>query len=168
MLVRHGSVFQIQNPWSTSLYGAVWQQSIPRDIVLGCTIGEAYTQGLSHVGNLYLGESNDDENSPQLWWDNSQNIVCYGDPNLKLFVPNTEYSDSNYWTENDVVSLTYNKNYNVNGHTPFGATEYPHAKSPKSFFEKYLSIMLLIIIVILIIISFIVYFLRKRRGKNEK
>ncbi|RLF40715.1 MAG: hypothetical protein DRN18_04540, partial [Thermoplasmata archaeon] len=44
-LIRHGSVFQVQDPWPTSWYGAVWRETIPRDIALGYTVGEAFTRG---------------------------------------------------------------------------------------------------------------------------
>lgn len=164
MLIRHGTVFQIQNPWSTSQYGSVWQQSIPRDIALGNTVGEAYTKGLSHVGNLYLGGINGDTSSRQLWWDNSQSIVYFGDPDLRVFVPSAEYGTDNYWQEKDVKTLRYNKDCDIAGHAPFGATKYPNAKQPESFFEKYAA-MLLMIALILIIIVFVIYFY-KRRGKQ--
>ncbi len=166
MLIRHGTAFQIQNPFSTSQYGAVWQQSIPRDIALGDTIGEAYTKGLSHVGNLYLGGSNGDGSEPQLFWDNSQNIICYGDPNLRMFVPSQDYSNENYWTESDVEIREYGNDFDVSGHTPFGAKNYPNARQPKSFIEKYAGILILTLFVIIAMIAILYY--NNRRKTNGK
>jgi hypothetical protein len=60
-MVRHGSVFQVIDPWSTSTYGSYWIQTIPRDIILGDTVGEAYMKGIKHVGILYTGD-------PPQWW----------------------------------------------------------------------------------------------------
>ena len=125
-LIRHGSVFQVQDPWPTSWYGAIWRQSIPRDIILGHTVGEAYTRGISHVGILYLGGGKNDE--PQWWWDTFENVVYFGDPNLRMFVPSTEYSDANHWKLEDVQPLRYDTKFDVNGHMPFGATSYPNAR----------------------------------------
>jgi len=34
-LVRHGSPYQIMDPWTTSWYSSAWIQSIPRDLALG-------------------------------------------------------------------------------------------------------------------------------------
>ena len=161
MLIRHGSVFQVQNPWSTSLYGAVWQQSIPKDIILGHTAGEAYSKGMSHVGNLYLGGAGGNDDEPQWWWDTAENVVYFGDPNLRVYVPDTEFSNENNWEK--PKSLEKDEDTAFNGHTPFGATSYPHARQPETFWEKYFLIILLVaIIVILLIGMFVVY---KRRGK---
>jgi len=159
MLIRHGSVFQVQNPWSTSLYGSVWQQSIPRDIILGCTAGEAYSKGISHVGNLFLGGTGTYDSDPQWWWDNSQNTVFFGDPNLRVYVPSTEYNDENNWGR--PRSLEKTKNTSFNGHTPFGAGNYPHSRQPQTLMIIYLLILLMVITIIVII----TYFILKRRKK---
>jgi hypothetical protein len=90
-MVRHGSPYQVIDPWPTSWYGGVWQQSIPRDIALGDTIGEAFSKGIGHVGILYATEP------PQWWWDRSNNVCFFGDPDLRPFVPKNKYSEANYW-----------------------------------------------------------------------
>jgi len=166
MMIRHGSSFQIQNPFSTSQYGAVWQQSIPRDIILGDTIGDAYTKGMRHVGNLYLGDINSVSLEPQLFWDNSQSVVLFGDPDLRVFVPSKKYSNNNYWEEKDVKPLSCKDNLDISGHTPMGATEYPNARQPISIIEKYIVIIVLAILIILAIVS--IFFVNKRRKLNEK
>lgn len=148
MLMRHGSVFQVQDPWPTSWYGAVWRQSIPRDITLGDTVGEAYAKGISHVGPLYLSE--------QWWWDDAENVVYFGDPDLRMYVPNTEYSDANYWTQEDVKPIMYDSEFNVNGHMPFGATGYPNEREPQSWFGQYLPIIIILVLIILIVVGMIV------------
>jgi len=117
-LIRHGSVFQVQDPWPTSWYGAVWRQSIPRDIILGDTVGEAYSKGISHVGTLYISDP------PQWWWDTAENVVYFGDPCLRMYVPNTQYSDKNTWELPQ--SIEYDISTDFEGHTPFGALDHPH------------------------------------------
>ena len=161
MIIRHGSVFQIQDPWPTSWYGAVWQQSVPRDIALGNTVGEAYTKGISHVGTLYLGGG--ENNEPQWWWDDAENVVYFGDPDLRLFVPENEYSSMNYWEK--PKTLNYEKESIYQGHTPFGATKHPHEIEPETFIGKYLW---LIIILALIIFLVIVLVLMGSSKKTKK
>ena len=160
MLIRHGSVFQVQNPWTSSIYGAVWQQSIPRDIILGYTAGEAYTRGISHVGNLYLGDDRDNDKEPQFTWDASQNVIFYGDPNLRVYVPSKEYSNDNYWEKPDV--LEKNKNVSFLGHFPYGAYSHPNSKVPMTIFQLYL-ILISIILMVVIFSVFLVYYLRRRK-----
>ncbi len=119
-LVRHGSVFQVQDPWPTSWYGTIWRQSIPRDLVLGDTVGEAYVKGMSHVGILYITEP------PQWWWDIMENVVLFGDPDLRVWVPGQQYSSKNHWEQTDVEPLEYRQQMAVDGHALYGATEHPH------------------------------------------
>jgi len=152
VMIRHGSVFQVQDPWPTSWYGTVWKQSIPRDIILGNTVGEAYAKGISHVGILYLGGAKD--GGPQWWWDIMENVVYFGDPDLRVYVPDTEYSSNNYWEKDDVKSLSYDAETNINGHMPFGATGHPNKKEPQSLFMTV--IVLLLVIIILLIIATLV------------
>jgi hypothetical protein len=149
MIVRHGSVCQVQDPWPTSWYGSVWQNSIPRDIALGHTVGEAYTKGIGYVGTLYLNDP------PQWWWDNSENVIYFGDPDLRLFVPNTKYSDANNWDQPE--SLKYEKDMSINGHMVFGAEDHPYEIIPKTFLEKNIIIIgALVIIIILILFAIII------------
>lgn len=147
-LIRHGSVFQVIDPWTTSWYGAVWLQTIPRDIILGYTIGEAYVRGMSHVGILYISDP------PQWWWDLCENVCLFGDPDLRVWVPGTEYSDKNHWNEPE--SLVYAKDLSINGHMPFGATEYPHKITPFPW-------LMVIGIVLIVAVAGIVAFLIIRR-----
>ena len=150
-LIRHGSVFQIQDPWPTSWYGAVWRQSIPRDIILGDTVGEAYVKGMSHVGILYLGDNGE---PPQWWWDNAENVLYFGDPKLRMYVPSTDYSTKNTWDRPQ--TMRFDQTLTISGHTPFGSSIYPHQLQQATIFDSILWILLalaLIIIPILIIIK---------------
>jgi len=156
-LIRHGSSFQIMDPWPTSWYGAVWTQSVPRDIILGDTVGEAFTKGISHVGILYISDP------PQWWWDNGENVCYYGDPDLRIFVPGTDYSDANHWEKEDTKSLRYNEDISIDGHMPFGATGYPHERKPE--FVIPLWVVAIIAIVLLIIVA-VVAVIRKKAGKK--
>lgn len=119
-MIRHGSAFQIIDPWVTSWYSAVWGQSIPRDLALGDTIGEAYAKGIHHVGIEYL--------TGQWWWDVKENVCLFGDPDLRVWMPHSEYTDKNTW--NEPASLVYAKGLSIDGHTPFGAVSYPHEIKP--------------------------------------
>jgi hypothetical protein len=152
-LVRHGSVFQIIDPWPTSWYGSTWEQSVPRDLALGDTIGEAYVKGIAKVGILYITEP------PQWWWDLMENVCYYGDPDLRVFVPGTTHSEANYWERKDVKALPYDVSLDFEGHTPFGATKYPNEKQPLSFLEQYY----LYIIAVIILIAAIIVIRRKRK-----
>ncbi len=122
-LIRHGCVFQVQDPWPTSWYGTVWRQTIPRDLVLGDTVGEAYVKGMSHVGILYISEP------PQWWWDIMENVVLYGDPDLRIWVPGQQYSSQNHWERSEVQPLEYESTV-IDGHALYGATEHPHREEP--------------------------------------
>jgi hypothetical protein len=146
-LIRHGSVFQVQDPWPTSWYGAVWRQSIPRDIVLGNTVGEAYEKGISHVGTLYLPEE------PQWWWDTMESVVYFGDPDLRMYVPDTTYSDGNNWEKEDTMPLRYDAELSVDGHMPFGAVGYPHEKEPVTLLHQYLWVILALVLIIILLIT---------------
>jgi hypothetical protein len=151
-LVRHGSSFQIIDPWPTSWYACTWEQSIPRDLALGDTIGEAYVNGISKVGILYLGGGKD--GGPQWWWDLMENVVYFGDPDLRMFVPSTEFSDNNHWEQEDVQPLRYDAKMNLNGHTPYGSTDHPHAKEePQLIFGLPVIFVLLIAVLVLLFLS---------------
>lgn len=155
-IIRHGSVFQVQDPWPTSWYGTIWRQSIPRDIALGDTIGEAYVKGISHVGILYITEP------PQWWWDIMENVVLFGDPDLRVWVPSEEYSSKNHWEENDVQPLQYGE-YNINGHMPYGSIYHPYERKP---FPTMIILSLIIIVLLMIFIAIIKY-RRKKEGFRD-
>jgi hypothetical protein len=157
-LIRHGSVFQVQDPWPTSWYGTVWGQSIPRDIILGDTVGEAYTKGISHVGILYIA------NPPQWWWDLAENVVYFGDPDLRMFVPSTQYSDQNHWLESDVQPL-YTTNVSIDGHMPFGVTQYPHQRKMSTTWDLPL-VVLVIASVLTVVLVGAVLLRRRKRTRN--
>lgn len=158
-LIRHGSVAQIIDPWSTSWYGTMWQQSIPRDLILGDTLGEAYNKGISHVGILHIG---DDTNPPQWWWDNNENVCMYGDPNLRMFVPGKTYSDKNYWERDEVHPLKYSEELNVDGHMPFGATEYSHEKEPEPIISFWFMAIIIILAIVVVAVTIIFKKTKKR------
>jgi hypothetical protein len=150
-LVRHGSSFQIIDPWPTSWYSSAAEQSIVRDLALGRTIGEAYVNGISKVGILYLAGGKD--GGPQWWWDLMENVVYYGDPDLRVFVPGTEYSDANYWEREDTTALTYDAELNRDGHMPYGAKSYPHEKEPQLFLPTWLILVIVVIVILLLALA---------------
>jgi len=157
-LMRHGSVFQIMDPWMTSWYATVWQNSMPRNLALGKTIGEIYSEGISKVGILYISEP------PQWWWDQLENVCLYGDPNLRIWVPSNEYSTVNHWESKDVEPLRYDPQdgFSVNGHMPFGVDGYPH-EIRKTSITQQLIIFALVIIIITVSVAF--YLSRRKRKK---
>ena len=160
-LIRHGSVFQIMDPWATSWYSDVWQGMVPRGIALGKTIGEIYTEGLSKVGILYITEP------PQWWWDLMENVCLFGDPKLRVWTPSTEYSDANHWEREDVKPLRWDgkEDLYVDGHYLFGASEYPHARSKMNIHL----IIAVIAIVAIIILAFVgVNLAKRKKGKNKE
>jgi hypothetical protein len=145
LLIRHGTVFQILDPWSTSWYASVWTQSIPRDIALGYTIGEAYTRGISYVGPLYITDP------PQWWWDDAENVEFFGDPDLRIFVPGTDYSSANYWEREETQPLRYDEETSIAGHMPYGATEHPNKRDPMTFISEYMWVIIALIVIIILL-----------------
>jgi hypothetical protein len=109
MMVRHGSVFQVIDPWLTSWYSAFAMNMFLRDIYYGYTVGEAYERGISHVGIEYLIDG--------WWWDIFENLVYFGDPDLHVFTPKYAWDQP--------VSLS--PGAVVGGHAPFGPKDHPHA-----------------------------------------
>ena len=101
-------------------------------------------------------------NPPRWWWDVLQNVCLFGDPDLRVFVPGTKFSNENYWREVDTESLTYDEEISINGHMPYGATSYPHEKEPKKFLEQYQWFIIVLIIIILLILVAAVSVKRKR------
>jgi hypothetical protein len=151
MMIRHGSVFQVQDPWPTSWYGAVWRQSIPRDIILGYTVGEAYARGIAHVGTLYLADP------PQWWWDTMENVVYFGDPDLRMYVPDTAYSDQNHWRQDDTEPLRYDATILIDGHAPYGPMWYPNETQPPTFLQEFFWIIIAFITIAVLIVIALVF-----------
>jgi LPXTG-motif cell wall-anchored protein len=156
-LMRHGSVFQIMDPWATSWYSDVWQNAVPRGIALGKTIGEIYSEGIQKVGILYISEP------PQWWWDLAENVCLYGDPNLRIWVPNNDYNDMNHWELSDVQPLRYDASigFSIDGHMPFGVDQYPHAQTSSFSWES--SFIYLVLIGIVLIVLLGVYFWKRKK-----
>ncbi len=150
-MVRHGSNFQIIDPWGTSWYSSFWEATIPRDIALGDTLGEAYSKGMGHVGILYITDP------PQWWWDKAENVCYFGDPDQRIFTPSTKYSDNNYWEQEDTKPLRYDSELNVNGHMPFGATDYPHERHPETKLDGELVVVIILVLVAIMVVGILVY-----------
>jgi hypothetical protein len=153
-MMRHGSVFQIMDPWATSWYSDVWQNGVPRGIALGKTIGEIYAEGISKVGILYISEP------PQWWWDLAENVCLYGDPDLRIWAPSTEYSTNNHWEASEVQMLRHEPGFHVGGHMPYGVTEYPNQFQPNLLME-YIWVFAIVLIVLLTAVIFLV--IKKRK-----
>ena len=156
-MVRHGSVFQVIDPWPTSWY-SYWDITMPRDMVLGDTVGQAYSKGISHVGRLYVTEPG------QWWWDSEQNVCYFGDPDLRLYIPNRTFSDANYWEKKDTKPVVYNENLEINGHMPFGTVGHPHERQDWDLFEK---IVFAIITITILILLFATMFHKKHKKKKK-
>ena len=143
--LRHGMTWQIIDPWTTTDWAGAWTQMVMKYFALGETVGEAYERGMRACGPEYSVGS--------FWWDIWENVCYFGDPDLRPYVPGTDYSNANHWEVEDTKSLNYDEELNLNGHMPYGATSYPYAKQPKSFLENYFIYILIIVAVILIAIA---------------
>lgn len=148
-LMRHGSPYQIMDPWATSWYSDVWQNGVPRGIAIGQTIGELYMEGIQKVGIQYIRDGN-----PNWWWDLAENVCLYGDPDLRVWVPSTEFSDKNHWEESDIQALEYNDatGFEIQGHSPFGAEDHPHETEPVTIMNQYMIVIIAFVIILLLIL----------------
>ncbi len=150
--MRHGASYQIIDPWTTTDWAASWTQLIIKRFALGDTLGEAYEKGMRACGpQLLVG---------QWWWDIWENVCLFADPNLRVFVPGTEFSDENHWEKPDILS--YDETINLNGHMPFGATKYPHKKELLERTPYALIIGIIVIILLIIVIGLSVSPRRKK------
>jgi hypothetical protein len=141
--MRHGASYQIIDPWTTTDWAASWTQLIIKRYALGDTLGEAYERGMRACGpQLLVG---------QWWWDIWENVCLFGDPNLRVYVPGTDFSDENNWEKPELLS--YDENINLNGHMPFGATHYPNKKELTTKTPYILIIGIIVIILVLIVIG---------------
>jgi len=158
--MRHGSVAQEIDPWPTSYWGGVVFQEIPRDFALGKTIGESYADGRAKIGIKYLFEDNEEI---EWWWDSAENVVLFSDPDLRIWVPSTEWDTKarNHWESKDIAPLKYDKEMSVDGHMPYGAADYPHEKEPASWLQY----IIWIVVVILLIVVLVVAISKKKKKK---
>jgi len=124
VFVRHGAVFMECDPWSTSYWGSSHFMGVPRGLALGKTVGETYDEGMEKVGITYIAEEGE---QIEWWWDTYQNVVLFGDPDLRVWVPGTTYSDDNYWEK--PIFLPFDDTLSIEGHTPFGSLTHPKEKS---------------------------------------
>jgi hypothetical protein len=147
-MVRHGSVFQVIDPWLTSWYSAFAMETFVRDLILGYSVGQAYERGIAHVGVQYLTEG--------WWWDIFENLVYFGDPDLRVFIPDGS------WEEPE--TLTFEKSAIIGGHAPFGAESHPHAIQDLSTAEFGFYASLVIIMAVIGLVSF----RRWKKSKNAK
>jgi len=109
-LVRHGCIFQIIDPWLTSWYVQLGSEMFYRDVAYGgVTTGEAYDAALSKVGPKYVTQD--------WWWDHWENIVYFGDPDLRVYTPNDPFPRPMVITSERVVE----------GHAVMSASEHPEA-----------------------------------------
>jgi len=144
-MIRHGSAFQVIDPWLTSWYSNFAIQTFMRDIALGLTVGEAYANGIHHVGIEYL--------TGQWWWDIFENVVYFGDPDLRVYSP--EYS----WENPGSISV---EGQDFGGHTPAGAEDHPN--EIEASFAAVAGLGAFIVIAAVAG----VWFWRKGRGKEEE
>jgi len=153
-MMRHGSPYQIMDPWATSWYSDVWQNGVPRGIALGQTMGEIYMEGITKVGIQYVRDG-----SPNWWWDLAENVCLYGDPDLRSWVPSTEYSSDNHWTADDIQALSYNaeEGFEVDGHSPFGSDgHHPQKKSPSTWLTQNIFIIVALVVILLLIVIMVI------------
>jgi len=134
-LIRHGFIFQVIDPWSTSWYSTFGFQVFVRELVFGKTVGEAYAEMISHMGVEYLTE--------QWWWDMWENIEYFGDPDLKI------YSPYDSWEKPNLLSC----DMIVGGHF-LGMPNHDNDKNSIPGFET---------IYIVGVIAIMVFFYRKRK-----
>jgi hypothetical protein len=107
-MIRHGMVFQVIDPWLTSWYATFAMESWLRGMDLGDTVGQAYQEGVQHVGIQYLVQ--------QWWWDIFENVVFYGDPALNVFMP------IHAWEKPPAMPF----GLIIGSHTPDGTGSHPH------------------------------------------
>ncbi len=108
-LIRHGSVFQVIDPWLTSWYSAMAMGLFAKGIAKGQRVGQCYTEGIHHVGIEYL--------TKKWWWDMYENVCYYGDPDLMMWTPNNAWGKPAALQDGKVLG----------GHAVFGANSHPNA-----------------------------------------
>ena len=114
-LIRHGTVFQIIDPWETSWYSAFAFEIMVRDIALGYSMGQAFADGIQHTSIGYL--------TGRWWWDIKENVCYFGDPDLHIYSPKYSWEKPTPLTDN----------VEINGHAVYGTTSHPHQPKHKSY-----------------------------------
>ena len=92
--------------------------------------------------------------------DKAENVCYFGDPDLRLFTPETKYSDNNYWGKDETNPLRYDEDLSINGHMPYGATSYPHETTPMPWMQ-YIWILIVVAAIAVVGIAGFMFF-RKR------
>jgi hypothetical protein len=82
-----------------------------------------------------------------------ESVVYFGDPDLRMYVPNTTYGDGNNWEKEDKMSLRYGAELSVDGHMPFGTVGFPHEKEPVTLLQQYLWVILSLVLIIILLIT---------------
>ena len=157
VLIRHGAVFMECDPWSTSYWGSSHFMGVPRGLALGKTVGETYDEGMEKVGITYIAEEGE---QIDWWWDTKQNIIFFGDPDLRVWVPGTTYSDDNYWEKPTFIS--YDNTLSLQGHMPFGSLTQPQEKS--SILDIPLQFIIIIAIIALGITTIIILDIKSKKN----
>jgi len=155
--MRHGMSYQIIDPWTTTDWSGVWTQMLIKRFAMGDTIGQAYERGMRACGPEFL--------VGQWWWDKWENVELFGDPCLRVFVPNTQYSTKNTWSAAETMAYSYASDLSIDGHMPFGTTQHPNAASVNNLWQPYLWLALVILI---IVVCAIVGLVVRRRGRETK
>jgi len=163
--MRHGSVLQELDPWGTSYWGGFVFQEIPKDLALGKTVGESYSEGRAKVGIKYLFENDE---PMEWWWDEKQNTVLFSDPDVRVWIPSTEWDQEarNHWERDDIQPLRYDEDLSIDGHMPFGVKGYPHEKTP-NFWEKHLWIVTAVMLIITVIGIICISCLKRKVKKSS-
>jgi hypothetical protein len=156
--LRHGMSYQIIDPWTTTDWAGVWNQMLIKRFAMGDTIGQAYELGMRACGPEFL--------VGQWWWDKWENVELFGDPSLRVFVPGTNYSSNNNWEKQETTPLFYNAQVSIDGHMPFGVTNYPKEKTSTTFWQQYLWLIVAFLVALLVIV--IVVALAVYRSKTKK
>jgi len=160
LFMRHGSVLQEMDPWSTSYWLSYPFQQIPKDFALGKSVGESYAEGITEIGPQYIFEEDEKRG---WWWDTSENVVLFTDPNLHVWIPSTKFDDQerNHWDKEDVEAIRYNSELDISGHMPSGATGHPNKKEPKS--TTLILWIIAIIVIALLLLVFALAILKRKK-----
>ena len=89
------------------------------------------------------------------WWDLNENVLFYGDPDLRVWTPENEFDVAglNHWERKDIEALSYDGKISINGHMPFGATSYPREREPQPFLPIWLLVVIILIVVLLLVLA---------------